>query len=161
MSENAVAIPDDFENQNSRIENETLNKLRNTSDVAEYFQAVAADLEDYSDEYGSGFEILDKKERLVDEGFVIVAWQFNTSKEYGGKFVTAYVITERGDKFILNDGSTGIRDQLYKVTETRRARGVEQSQKALMVRKGLRASRYTYVDDNGKETQATTYYLGQ
>lgn len=163
-----LVIPSDYQNSNNRIPDEVLNKLTDTSAVAEFFESQNAELEDYADEYGSGFEILERKDKLVDVPFLVVSWTFNTSKDYPnpdgtpGVFVTAYVITEKGDKYIVNDGSTGIRNDLYRVTELRRQKGSQNSQTALMVRKGLRRSDYNYVNPKtGEVSKATTFYLGK
>lgn len=109
------------------------------------------------DEFGTGFVLADKS-ALVGVPFVIMEWRFNAG-DFDGGFVSAACVTQDGRKVIINDGSTGIRDQLLMVTTQRVAQGNEAPQNGLVVYGGLTVSNYTYTDEKGKQIPATTYYL--
>lgn len=126
-------------------------------------QALAAlgsvtDIEDWND-YGTGFDILDNKDRIVGVPFVILEWRFTESKQYGQTFVSAVCVDEKDNKFIVNDGSTGIYSQLRMVTDKRLSEKRAYPQTGLVCRKGLRKSEYTVENEDGKNIEAATYYL--
>lgn len=112
-----------------------------------------------ADEIGDGFSVLtkDEKAKLVGEMCLFVKWDFHLGDM--GEFVTAHVVTSKGDKWILNDGSTGIYQQLREMSDDTGRMG------GLMVHKGLRESNYlTTVPDPKEpgetmEIPATTYYI--
>lgn len=118
-------------------------------DVSDHI--VIADVETY----GLGFDLVEDKNDLIGKHFVILEYKFNAGK-YAEDFVSMMIITKDGRKLILNDGSTGIREQMKMIDKTAQAEG---AMVAINVRKGLRVSNYTYVDDKGKETPASTFYL--
>lgn len=103
-----------------------------------------------TDDLGHGFVVLDDKDRLVKQPFVILQMQFNDGDF--GKFVSLYIVTDRGDKFILNDGSTGIMQQCVSYW----SKGYQQG---IAAPRGLARSDYEYADDKGVTTPAKTYYL--
>lgn len=113
----------------------------------------------YADEVlGDGFALLstDGKARLVGVPLCFMEWSFYDG-EFGGKFVAARVVA-RGpsgnvERYILNDGSTGICDQLAKFQLNKGRNG------NLIARYGLRRSDYEYTDESGKTKPATTYYI--
>lgn len=111
--------------------------LRNISSFEEA-QALAEELhgaiQDYAETYGTGFELLDDKSQLVGKPLVLLSWRIN-SGNFGG-FVSAHAITESGDKYIVNDGSTGLYKQLAEITANSGRIG------GLLVKKGLRESEY-------------------
>lgn len=102
-------------------------------------------------ELGDGFKLLENKDQLNGVGFIAVNWDFHQGDH--GEFVTVKVMTEDGQKYIVNDGSSGIRDQLMAYT----AKSGKQA--GMFCRKGLRRSDYTYTDDDGKTKPAKTYYI--
>jgi hypothetical protein len=105
-----------------------------------------------SDVIGDGFKLLDNKDQLIGVPFLAVQWDFHEGDH--GEFVAMKVMTQDGQKFIVNDGSSGIRDQVMAYTAKTGNYG------GLFCLKGLRRSNYTYTDkDTGKESPATTYYL--
>lgn len=115
--------------------------------------AVVDDAENYSVSWGP---ILENKDQLVGAEFLAVEWRFN--KGTYGEFVTIYVMTRDNQKYILNDGSTGICGQMRAITDKRVMEGKNLPQTALHIRRGLRRSDYqTEVD--GKTIDASTYYL--
>lgn len=102
-------------------------------------------------EIGDGFKLLENKDVLIGAEMLLVTWDFHQGDH--GEFVSAKVVTVDGTKYIVNDGSSGIRDQLMAYSAKKNSQG------GLFCRKGLRRSNYTYTDENGKESPATTYYL--
>lgn len=102
-------------------------------------------------EIGDGFKLLENKDTLQGVEMLIVSWDFHQGDH--GEFVSAKVVTKTGDKFIVNDGSSGIRDQLMSLSAKKNQQG------GLFCRKGLRRSDYKYTDESGVEKPATTYYL--
>jgi len=112
---------------------------------------------------GTGFEVLDKsdKARLVGEPFAILDWRFNAG-DFGDEFVSMLVLTGAGRKYVVNDGGTGIRQQMQAITGGLAKKMSVEPEKARAVikcPKGLTRSDYTYVDEAGKKTPATTFYL--
>lgn len=91
--------------------------------------------------------VFDKAD-LINRGFVITKWRHNPTGEMG-EFVVCEITVMDGTHGIFTDGSTGIKDQLLKFQENR----------PIIVPKGLRKSDYTYTDDFGVKTPASTYYL--
>lgn len=107
---------------------------------------------------GDGFAVLDKatKARLVGVPCLFLSWAFRPG-DFGRPFVSVRVIA-RGNtggvsKYILNDGSTGIAEQLASYTQRTGKSG------GLVIAKGLRASEYEYEDERGNLIPATTYYI--
>ena len=131
-----------------------------------------------------------KKETLEGVPFIIVGFRMNESKEYlhpdeqnpdvlvGNYFMSLLVACydeDSGDLIspfsIVNDGGTGIRDQVTRYVK--RASGdstVDASKEffnaaaakcpPIKIENGLRPSRYDYTDpDTGKVSKATTWYL--
>lgn len=148
--------------------------LRTVETFADAFGAngLVKSVEDYSEAYGSGFAVLETndKDRLVKTAFGIVEWRFSTGDQ--GEFVSALVITERtNEKYVLNDGSTGICDQLRRVTADRLAKGWPETEasRGLYVKNGLRRSDYLLdaagqpmpkgSDPGESAGTGTTYYL--
>ena len=111
-------------------------------------------------DFGAGFTVVDKA-RLVNVPFVILEWRFNTSEFNDAGFVSLSVVTKNDDKWIINDGSTGILQQLIRVTRIRRQRKHATPQNGLAVPAGLSVSNYRYTDADGKERPASTYYLNE
>lgn len=141
--------------------------LRNIGSLDDAFQFVNEQLggmESFAD-YGTGFEVLDKrdKDRLVKTPFAILEWRFQQSKEYKSEFVSMLVVTKGGEKFVVNDGSTGICKQLRQITDDRIRAGRKHPQTGLAVENGLRRSDYmfetTLPDGTVDEISASTYYL--
>lgn len=109
-------------------------------------------------DYGTGFSVTDK-EKLVGVPFIALEWRFNTGDF--GSFVSAAIVTKTGQKLILNDGSTGIREQFQMVSAKRSADGHKSPQAGLMVPNGLSVSNYNYTDEKGEVRPARTYYLSE
>lgn len=132
-------------------------ELRNLTTL-DGVRALLGDQIAQASDFGNGFAILDAngKARLVDVPLLFLHWTFN--KGDMGEFVSALVVqTDKManvvGKFVLNDGSTGIYRQLRDITtDTGMDRG-------LFVANGLRRSDYTFVDEDGTEKPATTFYI--
>jgi hypothetical protein len=109
-------------------------------------------------ELGTGFEVLENKSLLVGVPMLIMAMSFHSSEKFGtdGEFVTLHIVTEKGDKWIVNDGSTGIYAQAKRYSE----KGI----RSIICRKGLTQSDYKTEVPNAKTGEletinATTFYL--
>lgn len=105
---------------------------------------------------GNGFRVLSKneKDRLIGVECMFLSWRFNPGK-FADEFVTALIVTRAGEKYLMNDGSSGICKQLQQVTETTGREG------GMYVRNGLSRSDYEYEDENGEMKPASTYYIDQ
>lgn len=112
---------------------------------------------DAADEIGSGFVMLDDKDKLVNEPFVIISYTFpegdfrNDDGELS-HFAVMRVVTKHGDRFVVTDGSHGIYSQLDEFYVRSGRKG------GLLVGGGLRKSTYE-TEINGVMQPATTYYL--
>lgn len=102
-------------------------------------EALNGAVTDISQELGSGFALLTDKDKLMKTEFVIIQWRF-TAGDFGG-FVSAAVVTRGGDKYIINDGSTGIMGQLMDLSQRLKQFG------GLRVSQGLRKSQYPTCPD--------------
>jgi hypothetical protein len=126
--------------------------------VAEtYGDVLAAD-----EVIGNGFRMLANKEKLVGTPFVAIQWKFFDG-DYGSKYTNLLVVTDRGDRYLVNDGGAGItRDLMEYSTRTSRMGGV-------VFRNGLSSSTYDFCSECGstvceapdehRMTPATTFYL--
>jgi hypothetical protein len=101
---------------------------------------------------------LDDKEQLINVPFFINRWWFAEGDQ--GEFAVMRIVASRKihtptsetDKVIVTDGSTGIFQQLRKITQKTQKTG------AMIVRHGLRVSQYTAETPDGIK-QAKTFYL--
>lgn len=95
--------------------------------------------------------IMDKatKNRLVGVPMLLLKWEFHKGVGAGGEFVSAYVLTQTKERYIINDGGTGIHDQLKAYTE-RTGRNA-----MLQCERGLSRSDY----DHPEFGPSTTYYI--
>lgn len=103
-------------------------------------------------DFGTGFAVLGKEDkgRLVGVPFLLLDWHFSDG-DYG-QMVSLRLITKAGERYVVNDGSTGIRDQMLEIAA--------KTDKAIFFRKGLRVSNYEYTDPKTQEKKpASTYYL--
>jgi len=104
---------------------------------------------------GNGFEVLpnERKNQLESEPFVIIDWRFYKGEKGPGMVVALMIVTKAGRKLIINDGSTGIRDQVTELDKS----GVRAP---VVVPNGLKSSNYDYTNpDTGEVSRATTFYL--
>lgn len=101
---------------------------------------------------GNGFGVVSDKMLLVNRPFVILKYGTHMSEQTGGEFATIHVVTSDGEKWIINDGSTGIKAQLEQI------KNEHGTVCPLRVPRGLRVSEYEVVLD-GKNQKAKTFYL--
>lgn len=140
----------------TRFDDETLSGIESFDDALGVLADAGVVIDHASEKLGNGFAILSDKGLLVGVEILLLSWQFNNGDN--GEFVSANVVARMPGqkspaKFVVNDGSTGIRDQLklYNAKTGKTA--------GLHVKNGLRRSDYTFVDDNGQTKNATTFYL--
>lgn len=118
--------------------------------------------------------VIENKDELVGKPFMILRWRFNTSDKYGeGQiFVSMEIAFETRDAndnrvltyAVLNDGSTGIRDQMIRLTEHRKEQGKLDPYAVRAAKGGLRRSDYIADIPDPKTgemipTAAKTYYV--
>jgi hypothetical protein len=151
-----------------RLDDDTLRGIGSFDDALRVMQesgdVVVADAE-----LGNGFSIADDavKDRLIKVPLAILSWDFHQG-EYGNPedgsdmFVSAVVVTQAGEKYIVNDGSTGIRKQLQEYSKRTGRKS------NMVVRNGLRKSEYRIHKEthipvargyDGPTEPASTYYL--
>ncbi len=124
-------------------------------------------------DYGTGFRLVPDRDNgnLVGIPFALLDWQFNPGAFGPRGFVSVQIVTKGGDKLILNDGSTGICQQLHDVTDKRTAAGESNAQYGLYAPKGLVHSGYFYNEKSGEISKtpregdgwikAGTFYLSE
>lgn len=109
-----------------------------------------------SQDLGDGFALVEDKTGLLGTPFIILAATFSEGeykREDGtmGTFVSCRIVTEDGRKMVLNDGGSGIHDQIQMLWTMK----PEVVGKPIICRKGLRVSEY----DHPKYGKAKTFYL--
>lgn len=135
-----------------------LRSLSSFDDAMRLFQDAGIPVADAAEAIGDGFEMLEDKDILVKQPFIMIQWAF-TPGDFGEEYLIARVMTADGKKFVVTDGSTGL---------CRQVREFEQeygAQRGLVCKRGLRKSEYFLAEDgtpsltdtgNGK---GSTYYL--
>lgn len=111
---------------------------------------------------GDGFTLIDDKNRLVGVPLMFLEWKFRPG-DFALPYVSCRVVAQiQGvgvGKFIFNDGSTGIADQLATYTKKTGRQG------RLYAKQGLRRSNYTVQLPDPRnpgqfiDSPATTYYI--
>lgn len=109
-----------------------------------------------SQDLGDGFALCEDKDSLLKIPFIILATTFSEGeyKDEAGNlttFVSCRIVTQDGRKLVLNDGGTGIHDQILLMHQHH----PETVGKPIICRNGLRKSTY----DHPQHGKATTYYL--
>jgi len=151
--DNAVATTSDTLTV-EKLADRTLEKWSNTElrELEDFEQAIRVATETYGGiddvtrELGNGFALLSKedKKKLVGQPFLALYWTFNPG-DYGGHFASMAAMTPDGGRFILNDGGTGIYQDLLTYTQEHGGR-----QGGLMCSGGLRESTYDTCKGCGK-----------
>lgn len=106
---------------------------------------------------GSPYKVVDK-DTLVGVPFMIVDIRFSWSEKFDSPFCNVLALTKDNERVVINDGSTGIMEQMkHHLQKTKRKSGI-------ICEGGLRKSEYTTevydaFKDETKEIQATTYYI--
>lgn len=137
----------------SVVPDSVLRGIESFEDAMAFIEQEYGAAVDISREIGNGFGLVasDRKSQLCGKGFVLTHWRF--SKGSFGFFTTLFGVTTDGVKFITNDGSSGIRDQLVEFSSRTGRFG------GMLVPRGLRVSEYEYETDEGVKIPASTYYL--
>lgn len=132
------------------IADSELREIDSYEDAVRLAEQIHGSVDDIAKELGTGFAILEDKDKLVDTEFVVVTFRLN-SGDYG-VFMSVAVVTRGGDKFIMNDGSAGIMKQLMEWAQEKRKFG------GLKVPNGLRKSDYDTCPacDKPRSTQEET-----
>lgn len=125
----------------STFDVETLRSIESMDDALAAINARGITIKDAAEYLGDGFELLDEKDKvqLVGLPFLILEGT-EAAGDYGRTFVSLRIITKDGRKLILNDGGTGIRDQVVDfLTRNETVTG-------LAITNGLRESKYRFCD---------------
>lgn len=127
------------------------------------FQAAIAyfgdKLDNAGEVLGDGFTLTENKAQLVGVPLIVIDWEFipgsfeknENVKPFPGQglFSTVRLITDKGDKYRISDGSTGIHRQLFEYSQR------TGKHSGLAVKKGLADSHYS----NEFTNDGVTYYL--
>ena len=139
-------------------------EINSVEDLDQYFADQGGILEFK----GSPFTLLRKEEKsqLEDRPFTVVDTRWYDSKQFGNLVCAVMLITDEPingeNKFLINDGSTGVRQQMEAMVTHSKRRG------GFRCPRGLKASHYEVWDkvdldgepmDGAKKIQATTYYV--
>ncbi len=126
---------------NERFKDSQLRDVTSFEDAMRLAREAYGEVHDITDELGNGFRLIQKddKGKLTGIPFIILHTAFNDGDF--GEFASIALVTADNRKLILNDGSSGIADQLRGlVTATGRYGG-------WMVPGGLRESQYDTCKD--------------
>lgn len=142
---------------------EELRNIETFADAVELYRQKAGE-EAYvaSEELGDGFALMKDKDNLIGRPLFFVSWTFKAGdyeNDEGEKqeFVTARVVVHDGGqahKVVIVDGGSGICAQLRQFTNLHNG-----ATSGLIAENGLRRSDFTYTDEKGKNTPASTYYI--
>jgi hypothetical protein len=148
-----------------------------TDEVAASFETFAQALDylnntegvvEIGDVAGDGYKLLKEKDILENVPFMIVDWNGITDPDTQRPYATIRIITTDNRRYRINDGSTGIYQQLILIrNRSGKTRGIA-------VPRGLFKSEY-FVDDKTKKTipadkvdshkgsksKAVTWYLNE
>ena len=140
-----------------QISQSQLREIVSFNDAMSLVESVYGAVALSSDVLGDGFTLVEK-DKLLGAPFLLVNYTVHTSSTNfdengeGLKFVTVRCVTQEDKRVAFNDGSTGVAQQLRDLA-TREIYG------GIYVQNGLRASEYEVLDDKGRKSSATTYYL--
>lgn len=127
------------------LSDEALRNIQSIDDALELMRDVygAENVFTADQVIGNGFRVLTgrEKDRLIGVGLAFVKWNINPSR-FGANewFVSAMVVTESREKFILND-SGGVSKQLMEITEKTGHSG------GMIARHGLSRSDFHYCEE--------------
>lgn len=115
---------------------------------------------------GTGFGVADEKAAFVGTPFIILKAETNPSEKGDkGRFWSLHAVTKDGRKVIINDGGSGIAEQMDELTtrhgdlflattDEKQFRRMSLA-KPMLVKRGLRVSNYTHPQHG----PSVTYYL--
>lgn len=128
---------------------EKLQSLKSFDEFYAYTKEIYGEVEEANDVLGTGFSLIEDKKLLEKVPLLFVDWTFRQGDF--GKYVSAMVVAQFPNqgmgKFIINDGGTGICEQLAEYQHHRIKKGMNGTG-GLMARGGLRVSEYP-TDING------------
>ena len=146
----------------SSFDEDALRNAQSFDDFVELTRQTHGEVVEVGSVMGDGFTLIDAddKARLVGIPLLFMEWTFRDG-DFGRPYVSVRVIARLPGgmmgRYIFNDGSTGIADQLAKYTKKTGKLG------GLVVPMGLRESNYEVElpDGNGGAimSPATTYYV--
>ena len=158
--------------EEGRYDDDTLRSITSFKDLEQRGEVLV----DAESVLGTGWERVDDdvaaKASLCDVSLAIVEWQFSVGEYYDekgelGKFVTMFILTEDGKRFIITDGSTGIARELWNFSYSP-AGDQLRPLRNLYLKKGFRESPY-FIDARtkkpvprgfqGPKEPASTFYL--
>ena len=162
----------------ARPDNDTLRELRTVDDVQAYLESQGVGIIDAIDNLGTGWIRPEGQEAnenikraLVETPCTLLMWILSPGDYFRNgertNFATLFVITDKGERYIVTDGSTGLSKELEEFTQRT---GITQG---LRLRRGLRKSDYKLDakalsegqavvvsrDFEGPTADATTFYL--
>lgn len=149
MANETGNTPANLPDRGLSLDDDTLASISSLDDALKVLSDAGIGATDIAD-LGDGFSVMDKSE-FVNVPLVVLDWKFS-SGDYGDEFAIMRIVTADGRKAVLTDGSTGIRNQLASFSRHGIVGGV-------IVKRGLTRSDYEYVDEKGKRTPASTFYL--
>lgn len=119
------------------VSDDDLRGITSYEDALALAEAINGTVTDISERLGSGFELLDNKDKskLEGKGFIALLWRF--TKGDFGMFASMALVTVDGERYIVNDGSAGIMRQLAELSSA-----VNPVFGGLRVPRGLRMSDY-------------------
>lgn len=172
VTDATVAAPENQQMEVRRAIDEVAPELMNNSDFdraalksAETFEDFVklteqeyGEIVDAAQELGDGFTVLTRKQKssmLVDVPCLLMSWTFRQG-DYERPFVSVRVVARHANgigKYIVNDGSVGIADQLATYQkETGKTGG-------MFARGGFSLSEYDTTDKDGNTIPASTVYI--
>lgn len=135
-----------------------LTYITTTGDMVKYFNDQSMQPTDGS-ELGTGWQLLKDKRKLLGRPFMILFWERRIDETTKRAYTTVHLMENSGERWIINDGSTGIHAQLEKAVEKRHLAGISPVNGPMRVNNGLRVSDYTVENAQGGEEAASTFYL--
>lgn len=117
------------------VMDQDMREIGSYEDALKLAEQIHGTVDSIADELGTGFSILEDKTKLVGQKFVIITFRVNPKGDFGA-FVSVALVTDKGGKYIINDGSSGIMKQLLEYAQAKKKFG------AMEVPRGLRVSDY-------------------
>lgn len=151
------------------ITDDELSEIKSFEDAANLLKDVGAVIVDVT-EYGTGFKVVEK-DSLVGVPFVILSATFREGDYGDDGYVSIEAVTKNNDKVVINDGSSGIRDQMRRIVAQRHKAGVNMPDAGIVCPDGLTRSDYWRNAETGETSTkrpdgkgwepATTFYISQ
>lgn len=142
MTTNAIVLPAN-QNDDGSLSLAPLEKMTRLEQFQAYFRDNGIDVNDNDADGIKSLTVFDK-DTLLKRPLLLVRWNFNEGTY--GEFVSAEFALEDGTLGVLNEGGTGIYQQLKELTAHRTANGHPAPQAGRMVKGGLTSTNYFYKD---------------